>query len=211
MEKHILLLANSKKLGGRCLAGVEVLFIGESPVFRFQDQLKPVWLRPVSRSPHGEVSHALADRFQVMDVVKVDGYEPSPDAYQSENIHFQRLESLGSDFFEVDDLGYISLASPEATFGNRGNAVHVDQIQRVDHSLLMVEPQAFTSYMRAYDDGKTQLRGQYQLNGAHYDQPITDPAFHLGDEKGQHAYLTLSLGLEHEGYHSKLIAAVVLS
>jgi hypothetical protein len=211
MDKHILLLANSWKLGGRCLAGVAVEFEDETPVFVFDDQERPIWIRPISRLLHGEISRAIADPLHVMDVLRIEGVEPNPEGYQSENVHFQGLKNLGGDHFEVDDLGYLSTTSPGPTFGNRGNAVHSEHIHQVDHSLVMVEPEGFSSYIRTYDGGNTQLRGTYQLGDVHYDQPITDPTFHLGDEKGHHVYLTVSLGLEKDSFHSKLIAAVVLS
>lgn len=211
MERYILLLANSWKLGGRCLAGVEIEYDDETWMFKFDVHNRPIWIRPISRLEHGEISHSIADPLRVMEVLRLQGVVPAPAGYQSENVHAERMEGLGLDHFEIDDLGFISLSSPERTFGNRGNAIHVDHIHKVDHSLLMVEPNDFASYFRTYEGGKCQLRGRYSLAGILYDQPITDPMFHHGAEKGQHAYLTLSLGLEKDSYHSKLIAAVVLA
>ena len=211
MDKHLLLLANSKKLRGRCLAGVEVELDGENWRFKFDAQDRPIWLRPVSRNEHGEIDHHVADPLRVMEIIRLVSTTPAPFGYQRENIHFDRLESCGMDHFEIDDLGFISVSSEAPTFGNRKNAVHVDHIDAVDHSLVLVEPSRFESYVRTYEGGKNQLRGHYTLADVEYDQSITDPGFQLGDEQGLHAYLTISLGLEHESFHSKLIAAVVLA
>jgi len=211
MDKHLLLLANSKKLGGRCLAGIEVEFDREGWVFKLGDQVQPIWVRPVSRDSHGEISHLVADPLEILEVIRLVNTEPAPMGYQRENVYFDQIIRCGSDHFEPDDLGFISVSANPRTFGNLKNAIHVDHIEAVHESLTLVEPSHFSSYIRTYEGGKAQIRGRYTLAGVEFDQPITDPAFRCGDEQEQHAYLTLSLGLEHEGFHSKLIAAVVLA
>ena len=68
--KTILCLANSRKLGGRCVAGRE---IGENGVGQ--------WIRPVSNHGHGEVSEADR-RFEngvdpmVLDIVEIPMLRP---------------------------------------------------------------------------------------------------------------------------------------
>lgn len=211
MDKHLLLLANSWKHGGRCLAGVEVEFDGERWVFKLGDQERPIWVRPVSRDAHGEISHQMADPLKILEVIHLVNTEPAPLGYQRENVYFDHIIRCGSDHFEPDDLGFISVSANPRTFGNLKNAIHIDQIEAVHESLTLVEPSRFSSYTRTYEGGKAKIRGHYTLAGVEFDQPITDPTFRCGDEQEQHAYLTLSLGLEYEGFHSKLIAAVVLA
>ena len=80
VSKRILCLANSRKLSGRCIAGIEV---SESGV-------PHVWIRPVSSREHEEVSeherqYEDGSDPHVLDVIDVPTLEPRPMGYQQEN------------------------------------------------------------------------------------------------------------------------------
>ena len=79
INKQILCLANSRKYGGRCVVGKEVL----------ADRTL-VWVRPVGSSPTGEVmpdEMCFEDESlpQLLDVIEVPLLEPNPLPYQPEN------------------------------------------------------------------------------------------------------------------------------
>lgn len=100
-------------------------------------------------------------------------------------------------------------------FGNRGKAVHIDAIDQVSHSLVLIRPTSISYYEKTYPNGKHQVRTTFTYNGHEYDLPITDldflerynrdPDFINGFTD---YFFTISLGVEHEGFHSKLVAAV---
>lgn len=77
--KTIVCLANSKKHGGTCVAGIELLAPGTG-----------VWVRPVSSRTGHEVNiveQTLPDgsQPQVLDVISVGLFRSEPSGYQSEN------------------------------------------------------------------------------------------------------------------------------
>ena len=78
--KRIVCLANSRKYGGRCVAGKELL----------PDGTAGGWIRPVSNRENEEVSegercYADGDDPRVLDVIAVPLLSPRPKTYQQEN------------------------------------------------------------------------------------------------------------------------------
>ena len=79
-EKRILCLANSRKSGGRCVAGKEILGSGEIGG----------WIRPVSDRETEEVSewerqYEDGSEPRLLDVIDVPLLKTSPKSYQQEN------------------------------------------------------------------------------------------------------------------------------
>ena len=77
--KHIVCLANSRKLHGRCIAGKEL-----------RDERSIGWLRPVSAREHEEVSEYECQYLdgsdpQVLDILQVPLLAARPKGYQQEN------------------------------------------------------------------------------------------------------------------------------
>ena len=78
--KRIVCLANSRKHGGRCVAGKELLPDGRAGG----------WIRPVSDRAHGEVSeherqYEDGNEPQLLDVVEMRLLAEKPECYHSEN------------------------------------------------------------------------------------------------------------------------------
>ena len=63
MDKYFICLANSYKRGGRCIAGVEVIFNGDSKwkLVRNDDGI-PNWIRPIARTIYGEIPNFVGER-----------------------------------------------------------------------------------------------------------------------------------------------------
>jgi hypothetical protein len=88
--KTLVCLANSRKLSGRCVAGI--VYGGQG-----------VWIRPVSARPDGEVSereqqYKDGSYPRVLDIVSVPLLRHQPDSFQSENWlldPWQRWEKIG--------------------------------------------------------------------------------------------------------------------
>ncbi|HXF07313.1 MAG TPA: hypothetical protein VNK45_02115 [Candidatus Acidoferrales bacterium] len=78
--KRIVCLANSRKLNGRCVAGIEIT----------RGNKRVGWIRPVSAREHEEVSE-YERQYQdgsdprVLDVIDVPLIAPKPKDYQQEN------------------------------------------------------------------------------------------------------------------------------
>ena len=217
MEKHFICLANSYKHGGRCVAGIEVVpqSDGSLDIVR-HDNGRPRWIRPVSMSANGEIPNHLAESFKVFSLVKLTDVEPCPDKAHSEDVHCSRMEICP---FELSPtkafLDQLIDTRHQAVFYYRGKAIPATMIDRLDYSLMLIRPENVSAYCDEEREN-SKYRIKFTYFGANYDFPITDPVFLeqfknnpeiYSDLNG--VYLVLSLGLEFEGFHFKLVAAVV--
>ncbi len=208
-------LANSKKYSGRCIAGVE---IGRT-VWGYAlvcEGNRPRWVRPVSAQEHGQIESGLVERIRLLDLVEIETLALVPQGYQSENISF-----VPASLRVVDHICHPHLLEEAAytgryLFDNVGKAVPAEQAQFLDHSLLLVQPQDLSIHSVTSARGEEQLRAAFAFAGRPQDLPITDigfieryhtqgcPPFRPG-----RTFLTISLGLEHQGWHYKLVAGVI--
>lgn len=214
MKKIFLCLANSKKYGERCIAGIEVK--KDSGVYKpVEINGKPKWLRPISKFQHGAVSEDLVGGINLMDIVEIDVEAFCPNSYQSENATF-RLESIkkiGNIRSSERNLDRLIDMNQCNLFGNKGKAVSDDVIDSIGHSLTLIKVDGFEVNRK---DSNGQLRMKFTFNGDSYDLPITDIDFinryNENDallDNSNFIYLTISLGIFHNGWHSKLIAGVI--
>lgn len=104
-----------------------------------------------------------------------------------------------------------------APFGNRGKAVIATQAANLDHSLLFIAGEGAEFHYADSVSGKRQVRAHFTYRDDDYDLPVTDPDFErkfarrpANGLKFHSCYLTLSLGVEFEGWHHKLVAGVFL-
>ena len=76
--KRIICLANSRKMSGRCVAGLEL-----------EGGQISGWIRPVSSRPNGEIllyDQNLVDGSKdLLDILEIPMLEPCPDGCQTEN------------------------------------------------------------------------------------------------------------------------------
>lgn len=215
MTTTIICLANSKKYGERCLAGIELKKNNAGWSMEKKGN-KPKWIRPVSNTEHGEVATDLVGHIKLMDVVEFNVIEADSNDYQSENVFFDRnsVKVLSQINLSVKNLGWFVINEPNL-FGNRGKAVHPDSISELEYSLMFIkvgEPQVYirTEYQ------KNQVRMRFTYAGTEYDLAVTDLNFeekYRADnsilENANHVYLTISLGVLYEGWYNKLIAGVI--
>ena len=97
MKTTFICLANSRKYGERCIAGIEVKQKGDFWEIVHRND-RPKWLRPVTDTEFGGVSPALVGRIVLLNLVEIDLTQSVPKGYQSENVLFdsQSLHVLGS-------------------------------------------------------------------------------------------------------------------
>ena len=217
MDKYFICLANSYKHGGRCIAGVEVVPMSEGQMFIARhDDGRPCWIRPVSMAENGEIPISLAQGIKVLSLVKLIDVVPCPDKAHTEDVHCSRIESCPNNF-EYDEEFLSQLVDPvhQSVFYFRGKAIPATMINRLDYSLMLIHPEKASAYIDEERE-KSKYRMKFTYYGSNYDFPITDPCFLETFKKNPQryvdingVYLTLSLGLEFEGFHFKLVAAVL--
>lgn len=216
MDKLILCLANSYKHGGRCIAGIEIQ-INENKLIIIKSNFGvPVWIRPISHSVAGEVPLEDAKGIRILSIVKIYNAQYAGNASHSEDYYYERLQLLQtlnpSDEFlqEYIDTWHGCI------FGNRGRALTPNAFQCGDYSLMLIRTEGSEIYLDTRYTPKPRIKFTYK--GTNYDFPITDPIFlHKLDMDNSLyksgygiLYIVASLGVEHDGWHSKLAASIIL-
>jgi hypothetical protein len=207
MKKQFVCLANSTKLNGRCLAGIEIL----NKLQPVLNNTKPNWIRPVSNSTGGEISTNLVNQINLLDILEIDITNNIGSGFQSENVLFDPKSLIKVGSLKYNQL--INFCSDEPKiFGNKGKAVHVDDIDFINHSLLFICVNIFS----INSDDPQHLRLEFEYNDLNYDLPITDPVFIDSYNKNNlilsarsEIFLAISLAVEHLGWHSKLVAGII--
>lgn len=213
MSTKIICLANSKKYGERCVAGIEV---NESEnvfkIVRHGTEVK--WVRPVLRGGFGEFPVSIAQEIKLLDVIELNILSYCPSGYQSENAYFDVNSVRPVSSIQLSSSNLDKLTSNcNLLFGNRGKAVNVDVIDSLTHSLIFIKAKKHQVYIKQENN---QLRMSFHHQSIEYDFPITDIQFEILYRKNptmlqniNHLYLTISLAVEYNGWHTKLIAGVI--
>ena len=213
MTTKIICLANSKKINERCVAGIEVDETDNGYNIILTNS-KPKWLRPVSENEYGEFPAKIAKNINLLNVIEFDLVEHCPSGYQTENVLFNEnsVKILSSIKLSSANLDQLTCDSG-ALFGNKGKAVHEDVVNSIDHSLVFIKVNKYNVFIKPENN---QLRMNFQYNFLEYDLPITDINFTTKFRKNntildgiQHLYLTISLAVVHNKWHSKLIAGII--
>ena len=217
MDKYFICLANSYKHGGRCIAGVEVLWDGNKSKVIKDDKGKPKWVRPICRETFsGEIPNELAQQVNLLDVIKLEGVELCPSGAQQENVFYQNMASTGKRYEPITQiLQRFTDESHRHVFYNYGKAIWPHDYHQGDHSILMIRVEQAEVYEDPGYSGQIRYRISFLYHGHSYDFPITDPHYQAQLQLGKCAtghkgtmFLTCSLGLEYEGAHFKLAATV---
>jgi len=122
MIKRIICLANSRKLGDRCIAGRELLADGRVGS----------WVRPVSARPDEAISllemrYANGGNPQLLDVIDITFIGPRPKSNQPENwlidsgYYWQKVS-----YFRYRDLGYLAEAGGPLWVNGRSTSYNLN-------------------------------------------------------------------------------------
>lgn len=215
MDKLILCLANSYKYGGRCIAGIEVSVNDGKLTIQKSTYGIPVWIRPISHSVAGEVPMSDALGIKVLSLVKIIDAQYAGNASHSEDYYYRKLQLLDtlnpSDKFlkEYTDTWH------DCIFGNRGRALTPEAFQCGNYSLMLIRTEGSEIYLDKRFTPKPRIK--FNHKDVEYDLPITDPEFlnklqrNTSLYKSEYGvlYIVVSLGIEHEGWHSKLAATII--
>ena len=210
-EIEMLCIANSRKYGGRCVAGV-----------RRDDKSL---IRPVSDTEHGSLNESACQLdnghpVQQLDVVRVglSGHDPRP--HQPENWIVTdrpwKLERQLTLREAANVLEPLVVEGPDL-FGTSTDRVTWDEIQESDlqASLAIVKAVAPTFCWKQRDP--TQRRAKFDLDGVPYELPITFDFPYPAEGEPIHRsqaswYFTISLGepfAKQGGDCFKLIAGAI--
>lgn len=217
--EEILVLASSRKHGGRCVAGITRS--GE-------------WVRPVSGDARGLVKAecGVERRWpEVLDVVRFGYSKKLEEPAQPENFLIdgsawelrRRLKPT-----EAGETLHRFLASGPRLLGNRGRAMpEGEAAEGVEASLALIEPRSGIELALTPPEdgqGKPRPRVTFRFASKEYELPVTDIPVEraireagigrhdpedLGFDGSGTVFLTVSLGEAYEGWHYKLAAAVL--
>lgn len=202
MARQIVILANSRKLSGRCVAGKDS---------------EGNWIR-LTKGGHRPVPTSEAVNYPLAAVVEVEDLTntPSPEYnFHTENSVYSRTRYVGN---LRQNLIERYLDEPEDIFGT-GRYLTEEDAQDLDYSLLFVEVQNLCLYYRDYGQYGYKLRGDFQYNGEEYtDISVTDSYVEERFRNFGHqyvvnyaeAYITVSLGEIFKGCSYKLISGVII-
>lgn len=215
---RIVCLANSRKFGGRCVAGK-----------RLNGDSVGEWVRPVSPKETGELnSRVIALQGGAMpalgDILSIPVDKPAPHPYQSENIFLksETWQKVGE--FSPDRLDAL-LDSPETLWQNGYSGWHGlnDRIpvEAFDSSgsgsLFFIHAREVSVHVVKGADGLKHIRAGFIYGGRKYRLAVTDAAveesfikqefgvYPLADE---YVYLCISLSEPCEGFCYKLAAGI---
>lgn len=218
---RIVCLANSRKLNGRCIAGIE-----------WDGETAGSWLRPVSDREHEEISeeerryHNGADP-QLLDIIRVPILEVRPSGHQVENVllnpeYYWKLEghlSVGALSGFPLERGRLWI-NGHHTIAGLNDQIPVVELAAIRSSLALIRVEAISFEVcvpgAAFNNPKRRVQGQFTHAGERYALWVTDPLIerqYLALENGSYAsgaaYLTISLGEPFNDHSQKLIAAVM--
>ncbi len=211
-SKTLVVLANSCKHNGRCVAGKEVTHR------RFG-----AWIRPTSNRPTGELS-AFDQRLvsggqpAVLDVVDVPLSRPAPAGFQAENV----LIAPGAGWVRRGRLSWASLRQAVdacdtlwlngySSVAGCNDRVPGARLDALDSSLRLIGPLCVDLHVTA---GKVRARFDYRRTV--YNLSVTDPWIKAaygprmdGWFRLDQAFVCVSLAPVWHGYAYKLAAAII--
>lgn len=210
----ILCLANSRKMQGRCVAGLRIDGQG--------------WIRLVARTEFGELyphHYKLNDGSdaQVLDLIRVEVISHQPEPHQPENWLIGRsswkLLARPIQLKDYADLLRQHITQGPSLFGSVSDRADVAEFKQnpAPASLTLVSPRQVTLYITTNIKGNRQTRARFRLGEAQYDLVVTDPVWEhrLSDlQIGEYlternVMLTISLGEPFHSYCYKLVAAII--
>ena len=167
-------LANSHKMGGRCIAGIRADGTG--------------WVRPVAGdTDYGQLllRHIrLPDGTdpRVLDIISVDLERPAPTPGQPENwiIGEGKWILKRRPARNPENILTPALTAGPILLGSHSSRIVASAAAPLARSLALVGPQHLKWFLKPDPSDRPQPRVQFELNGQLYDFPVTDPAGRRG-------------------------------
>jgi len=218
-SKTIVCFANSRKTGGRCVAGKE-----------WRDGIPGEWVRPISqRTSHemsiGECRYESGKVPGLLDIVDIEFDCHQPSSHQRENhridpgYYWQKQGRLSwPDLHQwVDDPGTL-WTTGESSYSGHNNRISLERADGTSLYLIAVESIRLMVGRKApeYPDSKRAVRCGFHYQNLYYLMDVTDPVIernYLAKSDNDYVIndpvLCISLGDEYQGYYYKLVAAIM--
>ena len=222
MRKLFVCLANSRKLSGRCIAGIE-LYHGADGRLRMveNEQHQPKWIRPITQTEFGSLDANDVRHIKLGDLIEVEITEGAHhyNSYQTENVCFENdsLRVVEKLPLTRERLQKMAVRLPTPLFGSRGRAISMDNINGLYSSLTFIKVDNPSVRVRDEIGARPQERLHFYYNQTEYDLSLTDIEFVeklMADEhilqKANEVYLTVSLSMPYSGKLYKLAAGVFM-
>lgn len=210
--KTIICLANSRKLGGNCVAG--------------KDITNGQWIRPVSSSETGElypqhIQYKNDEIPECLDIIEIEFERCVPKYYQPENMLITNRKWKKIRTFPKDNLDALC-DTCHTVFQNIGN--HTDRIpvarlqqRKITSSLIFIKVNDLIFHKTLSTSSREQVRAIFTFNGIEYDLVVTDLSMEkiVKREHDQckvicnNIYLCISLGEPFNNYCYKLVPSVI--
>ena len=221
IQKRIVCLANSRKLSGRCIAGVEIV-----------DGKTAGWIRPVSDRKNMEVSewerqYENGRDPKVMDIIDISLLRHQPWRYQNENwlldpgyywrrvgrVKWKHLQSLASVDCSLWSDGF-------STYIGRNDQIPDSRSDSLKNSLCLIPVDRLELRVcapgEAFGNTKRRVQARFDYMGVGYALWVTDPKYERkylrmpdgGYDLGE-SYMTISLIEPFQGYIYKVVAAII--
>ena len=211
MKIQMLVLANSKKAGGRCLAGIDT------------KTLK--WIRPITDQLHCEVpakntlNKTTKNQFRPLDVIEIELIEPRPLKYQRENwlckpesiqtVNSINVQKIYPKLIPEIEFATWFLRDPEIK-------INPDDYKRYKTnapSLALIE----VSSAKLFHNRHNSRRISFTHGKTKWDLPFTDDFYEGADSDLGRSLLCLSIGEEwkpnwepsNKTWHYKLVAGLI--
>lgn len=217
--KALVCLANSRKLAGRCVAGMVPDDTGK-------------WVRPVSARSNREVSfqeRQYKDKTdpKVLDIVLVPLLRPQPHDFQSENwlldpnYYWKKTGRVGwSRLLSLEQYPSSLWTNGTSSYHGDNDRILTDEAITLPDSLKLIRVTELKIQVHtpgsAFGDPRLALRAQFSYSGHKYNLRVTDPEYeqeYMTKPQGTYelgeSFLTMSLGEPYEGYVYKLVAAII--
>lgn len=218
MDKYFVCLANSYKHGGRCIAGIE--FYQDNGKWRIakDNHQRPLWIRPTSSSTvTGEIPNDEANGIQIFDVLKLSDATPCPHGAQTENYLYHDMSTTGIHYKPQNVLlQRFADHSHDMLFYDHKKAVAHDIFDNIlEYSIVLIHIDNAIVYQNPEKIDYPHYRINFGYNNCQYDLPITDPEYiqlltnqTIKIGRKENLFVTCSLGMEYEGDHFKIAAAI---
>jgi hypothetical protein len=218
-------LANSRKLQGRCVAGID--FVGKR------------WIRPVSRLEfriltyrHYQLPPPLWET-KVLDQVRIPLEKPCPECHHPEDCYvggapwkLLHRPATPEELHQLHDRLEPFLTQDEYLFGTPEDRIPHETFKSAPAAASLVLARVEQLWCRTVDhEGKRKNRVHFFYNGHPYNLSLTDPAWEqqlallppasypaakLDIPAGAEIWMTFSLGEPYQGECYKLAATVMV-
>ena len=224
--KKIVCLAKSRKLGGLCFAGKEIL----------RNNIIGNWIRPISLRESEEISPNECEyengcRPDLLDIIEIPMVKHKPTCFQCENYLIDdKYFWLKDDVFNKKNLVQLcdhpkSLWEPhDSTYYGVNDRVREAFVDDLKNSLYLITPSSLSILVQneggEFGNPKQKVRARFKYNGENYLFPITDPDieeiyYRMGigrypiQNPEDSFFLCVSIGLPYDGYCYKFVASII--